>query len=245
MTALKTSGMGDQLYVGAYKLGSDVESVNRVGGGPAVLPYTDITQSAQARQGGLRSAAIDLTCFLDVQAGQAHEILSTLPRTDTIVTYMHQPSAIGASAASMNGKQIGYDPTRGADGKLTIGVNAMDNGYGLEWGQMLTLGAGRTDTATTDGTALDGGAQTTDGAQAYLHVTAFTGTDCTITIEDSADNSTFGTLVAFTSATGAGFERIAVAGTVERYVRVSTTAGTFTSVTYAVNFVRNETAVTF
>lgn len=244
MTAVKTSGLGDQLYVGAYKLGEDVESVNRVGGGPGVLPYTAITQSAMARQGGSRAAAIDLTCFLDVQPGQAHEILSTLPRTDTIVTYMHQPTAIGSAAASMVGKQIGYDPTRGQDGKLTIGVNAMDNGYGLEWGQMLTVND-RTDTATTDGTALDGGAQTTDGAQAYLHVTAFTGTNCTITIEDSADNVTFGTLVAFSSVTAATFERIAVAGTVERYVRVSTTAGTFSSVTFAVNFIRNETAVTF
>lgn len=245
MTAVKTSGMGDQVYVGKYKLGSDVESVNRVGGGPGVLPYTDITQSAMARQGGLRAAAIDLTCFLDIQTGQAHEILKTLPRTDTIVTYMHQPTAIGSAAASMNGKQIGYDPTRGQDGKLTIGVNAMDNGYGLEWGQMLTLGAGRTDTTATNGSSLDGGAQTTFGWQAYLHVTAFTGTSVTISIQDSADNSSFSTIGSFTSVTAATFERIAVAGTVRRYVRVSTTAGTFSSVTYAVNFIRNETAIVF
>jgi hypothetical protein len=86
------------------------------------------------------------------------------------------------------------------------------------------------------------------GAQFYLHLTAFTGTSVVVKIEDSADNATFADLAgaAFTSATGATFERIATgaSATVRRYLRVITT-GTFTSASFVVNAVRNETATVF
>jgi hypothetical protein len=87
------------------------------------------------------------------------------------------------------------------------------------------------------------------GCQAYLQVFAFTGTDVTIKLQDSADNSTFtdlagATFGAITSTTPQGL-RIGISNTatVRRYVRVSTTtSGGFTSCTYAVAFVRNPIA---
>lgn len=106
----------------------------------------------------------------------------------------------------------------------------------------------RTDTAATNGTGLDGLASSAFGAQFYLHLTSFTGTSVVVKIQDSADNVTFADLAgaAFTSATGATFERIATASgaTVRRYLRVATT-GTFSEASFVVNGVRNETAVTF
>ena len=243
MTATKTAGMGDHVYVGGYALSQDVQQVGKIGGGPSPLVMTDITQSAFARAGGLRAGQIDLSCYLDVQSNQAHAVLSPLPRTSTIVSYFHVPGTIGSAAASLNALQIGYDPARAADGMLTIGVNAMDTKYGLEWGESLTPGD-RTDTSATNGASFDGGAATTFGAQAYLHLTGFTGTNVTVTIQDSADNASFASLMAFTAATGRTFERIAVTGTVRRYVR-AVTSGTFSSATFVVNFVRNQTAVTF
>ncbi len=56
-----------------------------------------------------------------------------------ICSYFNQP-AIGSDAASLNGKQVSYDPTRGTDGSLTFAVSAQASGFGLEWGTQLTPG---------------------------------------------------------------------------------------------------------
>jgi len=106
------------------------------------------------------------------------------------------------------------------------------------WGVMLTAGLD-TDTSGASTATLDQGAQTSAGAEAILHVTAFTGSNFTATIQDSANGSDWGTLVAFTQVTDIGTERVTVSGTVERYVRVTTT-GTFNPVNYAVSFRRGE-----
>lgn len=90
--------------------------------------------------------------------------------------------------------------------------------------------------------------QTAFGAQIYLHVFAFTGTDITIKVQDSADGATYADLAsgAFTAVTTApGWQRIATsnAATVRRYLRVATTtSGGFTSCQFAVSLVRNQIA---
>lgn len=248
MTAVKTSGVGDKFFVDGYDLSGDTQQLQRVGGGPAVIDYTDITQGGHARVGTLFGGEINWTSFLDVQAGQAHPVLSTLPTADRIVTYAHQPGTIGSAMASHVAKQIGYDPTRAADASVTIGVASQSNAYPLEWGQSLTTGI-RTDTTATNGASLDFGAVSTAfGLQAYVHVIGFTGTSVTVKLQDSADNSSFTDITgaSFAAATAIGAQRIQTArnATVRRYVRAVTT-GTFTSAKFVLNFVRNETTVTF
>ncbi len=94
-------------------------------------------------------------------------------------------------------------------------------------------------TASTGATASqDDGASSALGGVAHLHITAFTGTDIIVTLEDSADNSVWATLATFATASGTGAERISFTGTVERYVRANIT-GTFTSATIAVAYARN------
>lgn len=241
----KQSGLGDRCFVGGYDLSGDIGSIQRVAGGPAALDVTGIDKSGYERIGGTRDGGIDFTAWFNDAAGASHTILSTLPTTDRIVTYF-RGAAIGNAAASCVAKQIGYDGTRAADGQLTHTVNAQANGYGCEWGLQLTAGK-RTDTAATNGTSVDYGAVSTAfGLQAYLHVFSFTGTSVTVKLQDSADNSSFSdiTSAAFTAATGVTSERIAVTGTVRRYVRAVTT-GTFSNAVFAVQFSRNETAVVF
>jgi hypothetical protein len=75
---------------------------------------------------------------------------------------------------------------------------------------------------------------------------AFTGTDVTITLQDSADNSTFNNVTggSFTAITGGAptYQRIALAtnATLRRYVRaVTTTSGGFTTVSFVVSVCRN------
>lgn len=245
----KQSGLGDNYYVDGYDLSGDTRSLGRVSGGPAALDLTGIDRSAYERVGGIRTGTIQWVSYFNDTAGQAHPVLSARPTTDRIATYC-RGTGLGSPAASCVAKQIGYDPSRADDGMLTIGVSVDSNRYGLEWGQLLTAGK-RTDTAATNGSSVDGAAATTEGGQAYLHVFSFTGTDVTIGVEDSANNSAFTAVtgLTFTAVTAAPFtQRLATAAgaTVRRYLRAATTTSAgFTSVVYAVVVVRNETAVTF
>lgn len=84
-------------------------------------------------------------------------------------------------------------------------------------------------TTTTSGSSIDGTAATTNGAVFHLHVTAFSGlTSDTITIEDSSTGSSgWATIATFAAATALTSERVAITGTVKRYVRiVDTIVGT-------------------
>ena len=149
----KTSGLGDDLLVGGYHIGSDTQQLS-LHGGPALIDVTDITQSAHSRLGGLRDGGMEMTVYHDPAPGMAHDALKGLPTADTIATYLRSP-VLGAPAACCNGKQIGYDPTRSNSGELTIKTQIDSDGYGLEWGVQLTPGV-RTDTAATNGPAVDG-----------------------------------------------------------------------------------------
>jgi hypothetical protein len=246
MTALKTSGIGDNFYVDGFDLSGDTQQLGRVGGGPAVIDQTDITQGGHARAGTLLGGEINWTSYFDKQTNQAHAALSAITTADRIVTYAHQPNAIGSAAASHVCKQIGYDPNRGNDASLTVGVASQSTGFPLEWGQALTVGI-RTDTTATNGASLDFGAVSTlFGLQAYLHVFAVTGTSVTVKLQDSADNSTFADIsgATFIAATVAGAQRLRYTGTVRRYVRAVTT-GTFSNAQFFCHFIRNTTLVTF
>lgn len=242
----KQSGLGDNFYIDGVNLSGDISVVDNVHGGLAVLDVTGIDKSAYERIGGLRDGSIDFTTHFNKAASQQHPTLKTLPTTDRIVTY-NKGTTLGNAAAALVAKQINYDPTRGNDGSLKFKVEAQANGYGLEWGRQLTNGV-RTDTTATNGSSIDTTASASFGAQAYLHVFAFTGTSVTIKIQDSADDSSFSDLTggSFTTVTAVGAERIATSSTqtVRRYLRVITT-GTFSNVQFAVMINKNETAVTF
>ena len=248
----KTSGLGDNLYIAGFDASGDIQQLGSISGGPALLNFTDITRSAYVRQGGHRSGQIEYTAFFNTVpvAGGTHEKLAALPRTDQILTYC-RGTTLGDPAASLVSKQINYDPTRADDGMLTFAVSAQSNGYGIEWGRQLTAGI-RTDTAATNGTGIDTTASASFGGQAYLQVFAFTGTDVTVKIQDSADNVSFADVAgfSFTQVTaGPTSERIALSNTatLRRYLRaVTVTTGGVTSVSFSVNVIKNDVAgVTF
>ena len=175
--------------------------------------------------------------------GREHDALSTLPTTDTIASYLRGTTLLNP-CASVLGRQINYDPTRGTDGSLTMAVEVQSDAYGLEWGVQLTAGL-RTDTAATVGSYVDdNGAGTTFGAQAYLQLVEFAGTSVDVKIEHcTTSGGTYTSLIDFGSQTGIGAWRQSVSNstTVNRYLKV-VTSGTFTYATFAVHWTRNAVA---
>lgn len=248
----KISGLGENFYVDGYDVSGDVGSITNCSCPMTPLDVTAINASAYERIGGQRDGVMGWETWFNPAALAQHVVLSTLPTTDRLVSWT-LGTAIGSHAASMNAKQINYDMTREQSGSLHFSVSAMANGYAMEWGQLATAGV-RTDTEATNGSPLDsGGASTTFGLQAYLHVFEFTGTDVTVKLQESSNNGAD----AYADVTGGGFtaitadptsQRIATAAnlTVERYLRVvTTTSAGFTSLSFAVNVVRNTLAPVF
>ncbi|MFF4600158.1 hypothetical protein [Amycolatopsis sp. NPDC001319] len=254
----KQSGLGDALFLHGGDYSGDIGQLGKVGGGPAALDVTAIDKSAAERIGGLRDGGIDYTAYFNpTLVTGVHAKLSALPTADQIVTYC-RGKALGAAAACLVAKQLNYDPKRATDGGLTFDVSAAGNGFGLEWGTLLTPGI-RTDVAGANGVGVDMGPGSGPGftgpalfgLQAYLHVFALTGTDVTVKLQESSDNGVADAWAdvvggAFTAATAAGAQRIQTARnqTVERYLRVVTT-GTFTNAQFAVVVARNDVATDF
>lgn len=246
----KTHGMGDQLWIGGNDLGADTNSLNRIGGGPAVLAFTDITQSAYERKGGERDGGMDITSYWNPT--RAHPVYSPLPTADIIATYAHT-TLIGGVTANVAAKQISYDGNRANDGGYLLNVQALANGYGLQWAFQATAGR-RVDTAATGAGSVSPLDQVTAspgsfGGVMWVHLFAFTGTSVTIKLQSSSDNGADAyadvpgaTTVALTTAPAA--YRIAVTGDIERYLKVVTT-GTFTSADFAVSFARHRTQVDY
>lgn len=243
----KTTGLGAAFYIGGNDVSGDINSLSKISGTVATLDGTDITQSGNARLFGHRDGEIDFTAYFD--PASAHPVLAALPTTDTQASYRHT-TVLGAPVAELRGVQVNYDPTRGNDGSLMFAVQVQGDGFGLEWGQQLTPGT-RTDaaaTAASAATSIDTLASLAFGGQAYLQVMAFTGTDATVKIQDSADNVTFAdvTSFAFTQITSApGIQRIAIGNTatLRRYISVATvTTGGFSNLKFAVSIIKNPIA---
>jgi len=239
----KTSGLGDNFYIGGYDLSGDVGSLEQISGGPALLDVTPINKSAHVRLGGLRSGSIQFSSFFDAAAGAEHPALSTLPRTDVIATYA-RGTTLGNPAACINAKQVNYDPTRDNAGALTLKIDLQSNAYGLEWGVQLTPGL-RTDTTATTGAAYDNTISGTNGAQGYMQLTAFSGTSVDVKIRHcTTSGGTYSDLIDFGAQTAIGGFRATAAGTVNEFFKV-VTSGTFTNAVFSVVVVVNTTAVVF
>lgn len=243
----KTSGLGDNFYIAGYDLSGDVASLEQIGGGPAAGDVTAIKSSAHERIGLHRDGGMQFSSRFNTSAGAEHPALSTLPRTDVVATYFRGTTLLNPAAGCI-GKQIDYNGSRATNGDLTIKVQVQANGFGLEWGKQITAGL-RTDTTATTGAAVDdNGAGTSFGGQAYIVVTAFSGTSVTVDIQSATTSGGSYATTGLTSSafTAIGAQRLSVANTttINRFLKVVTT-GTFTSATFAVLFVRNASAVVF
>lgn len=242
----KQSGLGDNFYVHGYDLSGDINSLGSISGGNSPLDVTGIDKSAFERIGGKRDGNIEFVSYFNPTDDRSHDRLENLPYTD-VHLYYARGTTLGNPAACLVGKQINYDGTRGDDGDFKFAVQAQCNGFGIEWGRQLTAGV-RTDTAATNGASIDTTTSLSFGGQAYLQAFAFTGTDVTVKIQDSADDVSFADVAsfAFTQLTaGRTAERIALSNTatIRRYIRaVTVTTGGFTSLAFSVAVIKNEIA---
>jgi hypothetical protein len=250
--AIRT-GLDCFLLIDGIDLSDDHAAIDSISSPRGTFDKNGLRHRAYRRIYGKKDGMAEASVFFNPTAGAAHSKLSTLPLTDREVMFGYAPE-LGAGASCLRYKQIGSDGSRGADGDLMFKFQAQANGIGIDHGKLLTAGL-RTDTTGTSGTGVDQLVDTAAtgayafGLQAFLQVTAFTGTNCTVKLQESSDNAVGDPYAdvtggAFTAVTAAPYTQRIQTGltlSVERYLRVVTT-GTFTSITFAVMAHRNEAA---
>lgn len=249
----KKTGIPCHLYVSGYDLSTDIREFS-FRSPLETYDGTDITQSAMERLAGKRDGGMLVSAFFNPAANRAHARFKPLSTGDQLITVTLGTEAIGTHLLQTYSKQLNYDGNRDATGMFTFASDFQSNGFGGEYGQLLTAGI-RTDTGAANGASLDLGSASPGafGAQFHLHVLSFTGTDATIKIQESSDD---GVGDAFADVTGGGFTAVTAGPTfqriatgainVERYLRVvTTTSGGFSSMAFVVTACRNDVAVKF
>jgi hypothetical protein len=215
-------------YLNQYSSGRSQQAINTTTFGNDDEAYTP----------GLLSASLTVGGLFDGDAGASDATFSTMvdSQSTNLVTVGHGGDAIGDGAYLFNGVCTNYGITGAHNDAVRLNVG-FEGSAAVRNGVMLhAVGA---ETGTGNYASVDQTASSTFGGVANLHVTAFTGTNVTIKIQDSANDSTWADLITFSSVTGTTQERATVTGSVDRYVRAIISAGTFTSVTFAVAFARN------
>lgn len=154
------------------------------------------------------------------------------------VTYGPQGIALGSPVLMVDGYRTSFEigtPVAGVAGFTLAGQTDGTTDYGVSLHD-LTAETGSSSSTGYDQTV----ASTTAGGVAHLHVSAFSGFSQVIyTIEDSANNTDWSTIGTFTTVTAATSQRLAIAGTVRRYVRVTWAKTGTGSATFAASFARN------
>lgn len=229
-------GISSKIYLSGYNVTNYFKSyaANGAAGSADISTLGDTYQSFVS---GLKGATINLSGFFSFDTGGSTLLLEAAfaNATNKILTIYPQGDTLGNYGLAVKGFAASLD-VQADTGSAGMVNGSIQSNTGFYLGRSLhALGA---ETSTGNGTSVDNGAATSNGGDAYLQVTAFSGTDADIVVADSADNASFATIATFTQVTAANVaERVAVSGAVRRYLRY-TLSGTFTTITFNVLFAR-------
>lgn len=188
---------------------------------------------------GMHQASFSASGPLDVSgtSGDPFDVMAGWTAATMPITYAPRGLAALSEAVLLDAVNTNLQATSPIAGSVDYSVTAQSTG-GVDFGAVL-----EDLTAVTEdgnGTARDLTAASSNGGVAHLHVTEFTGlTSDDITIEGSANGSTgWTTILTFAQVTGVGAQRVAISGSVPRYLRVVDDVDGIGSITRSVSFAR-------
>jgi hypothetical protein len=228
-------GKDSMVLLGAYDLSAYCRqtTVNFSKDVPDTTTYGD--DSHEFALDGLRTGQVTISGLLDTaddggderlnaafEATAATTPLTTSPQDSTPgnIAYLCLPWATDPAIDNPFDDAVAFSNTFQATGGVKRG----------HWLQALVAV-----TSIGDKTEVDAGEDWTAGGMASLHVTAFTGTNCTMIVKDSDDGISYSAVtgLGFTQFTGITSETKSIATTIQQW-RLVNYAGTFTSITAAV-----------
>jgi len=233
---MATAGNSSKIIYGEFDFSSNLASAS-VSHAVQTVDVTTFGSSNVVLLPTLESGEVSFDGFWAGDTdGIDEEIVARLQSSsNTPVTFAMAGLTRGNKVKMISSKQTNYEISSEVAG--AVGLSASMNGEFVGGGVSLKdLDA---ESASTDHTSVDNSASTSNGAIAYIHVTAVTGTpSAVIKVQHSADDSSWADLATFTTVTAATSEIKSVTGTVNQYLRVSSTFGGSGSVTYSLVLAR-------
>ncbi len=204
----------------------------------ATSDITTMGNTAHIYLAGTTTVTLNVQGVFNSATDKTDEEFTAALGSELVVTASPTAAAvIGADAHMVNGFIENYQPRSPGNDAVRFSMSMQGSAAGIG-GKILHHNNQESGTGDHTSVRAEAQAASASGGVGHLHVTEFNGTDATITIEDSSDDIAFGSLVAFTQATGLTSEKVEVAtGEVLEYVRVNL-AGTFTTITFVVGFAR-------
>lgn len=238
---MATAGYNSRIMVGAHHASLYARSASS-SWSTEMLDDSRLAYGSKRYTPGLEESTFDIECLFDddAAAGSWYAALkAAIGATTSPVTFAPEGFTAGDPAWVAQAFLAQMSVPTSINDRVMMPVTWQPSGD-AEWGHALT--ALQTITSTTTGSAVDGGAATTGGAIANLHVSAISGSPSFVTtIQDSADASSWSTIGTFATASAAiTSEHLALSGTIRRYTRAvcTITGGSTPSVTCQVSLAR-------
>lgn len=235
------SGLSQKFFAHGNDLSGDVGAINNLNCSRADLKATGIDKIAVVRLPGISDGAIDYTAFFNDASLQEHAVLKPMPATVVMWSWLVGGGALaGAVGLSGSVQQMSYKGVRGRDGSMEMGVTGLAREGYPPWEDHASLTAGKvTHASAASSASVDQAAGSILGGIGFLQFFSKASGTPTFLIEHSTDNVSWATLLTFAGTGGASpfGERKTVTGTVNRYLRLTTT-GTFTTAVVWVGFRR-------
>lgn len=166
--------------------------------------------------------SIDGPLDVDASAGGQFDAITSIKASTTNVPISYLPVSTDGGVWLLDAIETSITTSTVVAGSADWSATAQTSGQTDFNGKILENNTSVT--VDTDGSTLDNGAATTNGAAIHLHVTAFSGLTSDDIIVEASTTGSFGgeetTLATFTQVTGLTSERLTVTGTVPRYLRV-------------------------
>lgn len=230
---MAVSSKKSRLLVGDFNLASYATKVDS-SWSQAMLDSTVLTDEAKTFVPDQHESTLSVEGYYDV--AENTDIAAWKSAAAQPVTLGPSGLARGAELWMVNGLLSEFSLGSAIGNLGSFGLNSQTDGitdFGISLHDLTAV------TADESGTSYDGAAATTGGGAAHLHVTAFSGfSGAVVIVEDSANDSTWATIGTFTTVAAVTGERIAIAGTIRRYVRYSVDVTGTGSITFQVGLAR-------
>jgi len=213
-------GFNSRYFVGSMRFSAFAQDFS-VTTETAMLDVSTLENASKVfipgQSGGNASSAMFLDAAYAAQSQFA--IVNTWLGTPQPVTLCPRGATLGYECQMVLGNESSATASVAVADAVKMDVQLVCDG-GLDFGYVIE--AETAITTDTNGAAYDYTAASTNGAVAHLHVTAYSGfTSNTITIEHSTTGvGSWSTIGTFTTVTGVTSQRLVIAGSVSRYLRV-------------------------
>lgn len=180
---------------------------------------TNILGTGEEYTPGQLAGSVGIVGNFNSGAGNFSAVMDTAAATEAglLVTIAPAGLTAGSLAFIADGNMSARSVDAAVKEAVAVSVTGTPND-GVDMGVLLH--ALTAETADGNGSGVDNAASSANGGVGAIHVTAYSGlTSISLKVQHSTDNSVWADLITFTSVTATTWERKAVTGTVNQYVR--------------------------